>query len=35
MKGWIANDTGEYKEYLNKNFKKIVDEEGYYIYQLQ
>lgn len=35
MKGWIANDTGEYKEYLNKNFEKIVDDEGYYIYKLQ
>lgn len=35
MKGWIANDNGEYKKYLDNNFTKIIDEEGYYIYQLQ
>lgn len=35
MKGWIHNDTGEYRNYLEKNYKKIKDYEGYYIYQLQ
>ena len=35
MKGWIHNDTGEYRNYLEENFKKIVDEEGYFIYILQ
>lgn len=35
MKGWIHNDKGEYRKYLEENFKKIIDEDGYYIYVLQ
>ncbi|WP_058485116.1 ArnT family glycosyltransferase [Defluviitalea phaphyphila] len=35
MKGWIYNDNGEYKRYLDNNFKKIKNTEGYYIYKLK
>ncbi|NLK20512.1 MAG: dolichyl-phosphate-mannose--protein mannosyltransferase [Epulopiscium sp.] len=35
MKGWIHNDKGEYKSFLDSNFEKIIGEDGYYIYKLR